>query len=132
MVSAIGLLIGRLLFGGVIAFMGLNHFQDVEGLTAYAEAKGLPVPRATVVASGIALVAGGVGIAIGAFAVVAGLLVAGFLLIAAVTMHDFWAVEDTQTEMTQFLKNVALAGGAIAIAATATDPWSYAIGIGLV
>lgn len=39
-----------------------------------------------------------------------------FLLGSAVGMHDFWTLGDPQeqqAEMTQFLKNVTLAGGAI-------------------
>lgn len=38
-------------------------------------------------------------------------------------MHAFWAVDDPeqkQTEMTQFLKNVALAGGALMLFAIGT------------
>ncbi|MFC6726490.1 DoxX family membrane protein, partial [Halobium palmae] len=52
------LLVARLLFGGVLAFMGLNHFTDVDGMAGYAEAKGLPAPRFGVVASGAVLVLG--------------------------------------------------------------------------
>ena len=47
------LLLGRLLFGGVLAFMGLNHFMNVEEMTGYAEFKGLPAPRFSVIASGL-------------------------------------------------------------------------------
>jgi len=43
-------------------------------------------------------------------------LLIGFLVSAALVMHDFWAAEDAQvrqTEMAQFMKNVALAGAAL-------------------
>jgi putative oxidoreductase len=55
-----------------------------------------------------------------------------FLPIAAVTMHDFWAVPDEQqqTEMTQFLKNIAMTGGALAFLAVSGVDWPYALGIG--
>jgi putative oxidoreductase len=57
-----------------------------------------------------------------------------FLLISAVVMHDFWTVEDEQqqqTEMTQFLKNVVMAGAALAFLALASTPWPYALDLGV-
>lgn len=131
--AALGLLGGRVLFGGVLAFMGLNHFLQLEEMAGYAEYKGLPAPTFSVVASGILLVLGGVALVVGALPVVGGLALAGFLLVSAVTMHDFWAVpeEEQQDEMTGFLKNVALAGGAIAFAAVGTLSWEYALDISI-
>jgi hypothetical protein len=41
-------LLFRLLFGGVIAFMGLNHFLNGEDMIAYARMKGLPAPSLAV------------------------------------------------------------------------------------
>ncbi|WP_436926922.1 DoxX family protein [Halosimplex amylolyticum] len=129
----VAFLVARLLFGGVIAFMGFNHFSGVEGMAGYAEAKGIPAPTFSVVASGVILVLGGLGLALGAAPVLAAGAVATFLLVSAVTMHDFWAVPDEQTQdqLTQFLKNVALAGGALAFLALGGQAWPYAVGVGL-
>lgn len=127
-------LIGRLLFGGVLAFMGLNHFLDVDTMAGYAEFKGLPAPRFSVIASGVLLVLGGVGVAIGLYPVLAAGGLAVFLLVSAVTMHDFWAVDDPeqrQSELTGFLKNVYGAGAAFALLAIGGTSWPYAVGIGL-
>lgn len=126
-------LVARILFGGVLAFMGLNHFQQLEEMTGYAEFKGAPAPKLSVVVSGALLVLGGLGIVVGVFPLVSALAVAGFLVISALMMHDFWAVdeEDQQDEMTHFLKNIVIAGGALAIAAIATQSWAYSLGIGL-
>ena len=127
-------LLARLLFGGVVAFMGLNHFLNAEQMTGYAEMKGLPVPGFSVLASGAMLVLGGLSIISGAFVVLGAGAVALFLLVAAVTMHDFWRVEDAerqQTEMTQFLKNVTMAGAALAFLALAGAPWQYALDVGV-
>lgn len=126
-------LAARVLFGGVLAFMGLNHFQQVDGMAGYARQKGLPAPRLSVLLSGGLLVFAGLGVATGAFRVLAGFALATFLLVSAVTMHDFWAVPDDQVqdELTGFLKNVALAGGALGIAAVGTSTWAYSAGISL-
>lgn len=127
------LVAARVLFGGVIAFMGLNHFLQREQMTGYAEFKGVPAPKLAVVASGTLLVLGGLGIVTGAFPLISGLVVAGFLIVSAATMHNFWAVdsEEQQTELTQFLKNIVIAGGALAFASLATQTWAYSLGIGL-
>lgn len=126
-------LLARLLFGAVLVFIGLNHFRSIEGLAGYAEMKGLPAPTFSVVASGVVLVLGGVGIVLGVAPVLAAGALAAFLLASAVTMHDFWAVpeDQTQDERTQFLKNVALAGCALAFLALGGQAWPYAMDVGL-
>jgi uncharacterized membrane protein YphA (DoxX/SURF4 family) len=126
-------LLGRVLFGGVLAFTGLNHFIEADGMIPYAESKGLPAPAAAVYGSGGLLVASGVAIIAGVYPILAAGALATFLLVAAVTMHNFWAApeEQQQTEMTQFLKNVGLAGGAIAVLAVSGTAWPYSLGLAI-
>lgn len=126
-------LAARVLFGGTLAFMGLSHFMQLDEMTEYAGYKGLPAPKVMVAGSGALLALGGLGLIVGVAPVIAGAGLGAFLLVAAVTMHNFWAVpeEDQQTEMTQFLKNIALTGGALAFAALGTTEWEYALDIGL-
>ncbi|MFC4552498.1 MULTISPECIES: DoxX family protein [Halorussus] len=127
------LVAARVLFGAVVAFTGLNHFTQTEGMTGYARHKGLPAPKLSVLGSGALLVLGGIGIFVGAFPVVSALAVGVFLVVSALLMHDFWAVpeDQQQDEMNQFLKNVAMAGGALAIAALGLQGWALGLGIGL-
>jgi len=126
-------LLGRLGFGLVLAFMGLNHFLDADAMTGYADAKGLPAPGAAVLGSGGLLLFGGLGIALGAFPALAAGGLALFLLVSAVTMHDFWAAPEgeVQAELTDFLKNVGLAAGALGFLALAGTAWPYAVGVSL-
>ena len=125
-------LLARLLFGGVLAFTGLNHFTDTDSMAGYAEFKGLPAPRASVLLSGGLLIFGGLSLVAGVYPTIGAGALAVFLLASGVTMHDFWAVdEDVQTEMTQFLKNVYGTGAAVAFLVAASVPWPYALNIGL-
>jgi len=55
-------LVARILFGVILAFMGLNHFMQLDQMSQYASFKGLPAPQLSVIASGAVLAAGGVGI----------------------------------------------------------------------
>ena len=52
-------LIGRLLFGGLFLFNGINHFQNRAAMTGYAGYKGVPMPSLAIVGSGLWLVASG-------------------------------------------------------------------------
>jgi len=132
--SAEVFLLARVLFGGVLAFMGLNHFMNTDDMVGYAQFKGMPAPRLSVLASGGLLVFAGLGIAVGAFPVLSGFALALFLLVSAVLFHDFWSMDDPeeqQNEMTSFLKNVFGAAGALAFAALAGAAWPYSVGLAL-
>jgi putative oxidoreductase len=132
-VEGIALLVGRVLLGGVLAFMGINHFLQTDGMAGYAEAKGVPFPRAAVLFSGGQLAFGGILLAVGAYPAIAAGALASFFLVVTPTMHDFWAAPDDQKqdEMTGFLKNVGLLGASLLVLALAGQDWAYAAGIGL-
>lgn len=131
--AGVVLLVARVLFGGVLAFMGLNHFMQPDELAGYADAKGLPAPAIMVYGSGLLLVVGGLAIVAGVYPAAGAAAVAAFLLASALTVHNFWAVPDDQQQeqLTHFLKNVALAGAALAFAAIAGQEWAYSVGLGL-
>jgi uncharacterized membrane protein YphA (DoxX/SURF4 family) len=131
--TAVVFLLARLLFGGVLAFMGLNHFMNSEEMAGYAEFKGLPAPTFSVLASGGLLVFGGLSVVTGVVPAIGAGALALFLFVSAVTMHDFWSMEgeEAQNEMTSFLKNLFGAAGALAFLAVAGTPWPYAVGLGI-
>jgi len=112
------ILIGRILFGGFFLMSGINHFTKLEAMTGYAKYKKLPAAKLGVLISGLMLVIGGIYIVLGYYADLGALLLAIFLVLAAVIFHNFWAETDAtakQTEMMAFMKDIALAGGALVI-----------------
>ena len=123
--------LARVLFGGILAFMGLNHFLNLESMAGYAEFKGLPAPRASVLLSGGLLVFGGLSLIVGVFPAIGAGALAVFLLVSAVKMHDFWNAEgeQAQNEMTSFLKNVYGAGAALLFLAVSAAQWPYALNV---
>lgn len=129
--AGVAFLLARLAFGLTLAFMGLNHFMDADAMTGYAQHKGLPAPKAMVLLSGGMLIFGGLGIAAGAFPVLASGALAVFFLVATPKMHDFWNAEDQQGEMTHFLKNVALLAGSLAFLALGGADWALAANLGV-
>lgn len=128
------LLLGaRVLFGGLLAFQGLNHFLQHEQMTGYAEMKGVPLPGVGVVASGLILVGGGLGIVLGVFPAIAAGALAVFFVVTTPLMHDFWAVDDEQVqdEMIHFIKNAELLGASLLFLAVSGTEWAYSAGVGL-
>jgi len=127
-------LLGRLLFGGVLAFMGPNHFLDAESLVAYAEAKGVPAAAVAVPFSGGQLLCGGLAVALRTFPALGAGALSVFLLAVTPVMHDFWnhSGEERQSELVNALKNAALLGASLVLLALSGAPWPYALGIGVV
>ena len=124
-------LIGRILFSMLFIMGGLNHFMKRADMTAYAASRGAPMPPVTVVLTGVLAVAGGIMVMLGWRRFIgAGLLVL-FLFLTAIFMHNFWKDTDPmvrQNEMTQFMKNMALAGAALFIAYYGASDWPMAVG----
>ena len=110
------IVIGRILFGGFFLMSGINHFAKLEAMTGYAKYKKLPAAKLGVLISGLRLVIGGITIILGYYADLGALLLAIFLVLAAVIFHNFWKETDAtakQNEMLGFMKDMALAGAAL-------------------
>jgi uncharacterized membrane protein YphA (DoxX/SURF4 family) len=109
-------LIGRLLFGALFISAGIAHVTDKGAMAGYAESRGVKPGRPAVLASGVVILVGAVLIILGIWIDVGAILVALFVLSTAVLMHAFWKESDAQArqlEMTQFMKDMALCGGAL-------------------
>jgi putative oxidoreductase len=109
-------LLGRLLFGGMLAAAAINSFRDIDGQIAYAESKNIEYANYLVPFTSGMLVFGSVGIALWRFPRLAAGAVVTFLAGVTPTMHDFWnAPEETkQNELNHFIKNGAMLGAALA------------------
>jgi putative oxidoreductase len=108
-------LLGRLVFGGFFVYNGINHLRQREALAQYAGAKNVPQPEAAVVASGVAILAGGASLVLGLKPRLGTLPITAFLAIVSPMMHDFWNADpqSKQNEMIHFSKNMALLGAAL-------------------
>src|SRR5436309_14035691 len=110
--------LGRLIFGGFFAYSGINHLQNTAAMAQYAGAKGVPAPQQAVQATGAMLLAGGLSIIAGLKPRQGLALITAFLVPVSLQMHRFWEERDPeqrQTELIQFMKNMALVGDALAL-----------------
>lgn len=108
-------LAGRILFGGFFLMMGMNHFMKRRMLAGYAQSKGVPAPGVAVFLTGLLLTMGGLGVIFDIYTNTALWLLVIFLVPTSFMMHKFWSVAPDQkmVEMTNFMKNMALAGAAL-------------------
>lgn len=109
--------IARVLFGAVLAFMATDNLRNLEGRVQYAEMKNAPAPSFSVPAISGGLLFGGIGIALWRVPAASAAAIAGFFASVTPVMHDFWNVDDPeekQQQITDFSKNTALLGAALA------------------
>jgi uncharacterized membrane protein YphA (DoxX/SURF4 family) len=124
--------LGRLIFGGFFLYNGINHFLQYKTLAPYARSKQVPFPEVAVLSSGALLVAGGTSLLLGLRPKWGAAAVIAFLGGVSPVMHDFWndaSPEARQANEIHFMKNAALLGGALALAAI-DEPWPLSIPVG--
>jgi putative oxidoreductase len=110
-------LIGRILYVVIFVSAGPTMHLSRQGVE-YARGYGAPAPELLVPLSGIAILVGGLSVALGIWADLGALLILGFLVSITPIMHAFWKEQDEQMRAIQqamFMKNTALAGAALII-----------------
>jgi uncharacterized membrane protein YphA (DoxX/SURF4 family) len=118
MVMDIVLLVGRILFALIFINSGIAHFTKNAAMTGYAQYKKVPMAKLAVYVSGAMILLGGLYIALGFYADLGALLIAAFLIPAALIFHTFWKETDAtakQNETIAFFKDLSLAGAALII-----------------
>lgn len=104
-----------------------NHFKHIDGMTGYAQSKGVPSARSAVFVGGILLMLGGLGLVFGIAPEAAITLLLIFLVPVTLKMHAYWKETEPNARMSehiQFWKNVALIGALLMLFAIDT-PWVY-------
>jgi putative oxidoreductase len=107
--------VGRLLYGGVLAYMAVDGFLSNEKRVEVAREKGVPVPELLVpFTTGMLLVAS-IGLVCWRYPRASAGAVIVFFLGTTPKIHDFWTMkgEERQANKINFCKNLALLGGAV-------------------
>lgn len=121
-------LIGRILYAFLFLGSAFGHLTKTDDMSGYATSRGIPAARVLVLVSGVQILLGGLMVLFGVWGDLGSLLLALFLLAAALLVHAFWKEGEPmakQMEMIQFNKDVALAGAALAFF------WIFQNGVGL-
>ena len=110
---------GRLLLAAIFLQSGIGKISGYAGTQGYMESAGVPGLLLPLV---IALeIVGAIAVIVGFRTRIAALLLAGFTVLAALLFH--WQPGD-QMQLIQFMKNLAIAGGFLVLAARGAGDWS--------
>ena len=112
-------LVGRILFVMVFVFSGatIHLLQGRQGIQ-YAKMYGVPLAEVGVPLTGVMAVVGGLSVGLGLWGDLGALLIAAFLVLITPLMHAFWRETEPvqqQAQMSNFMKNTALLGGALVL-----------------
>ena len=114
-----GALLARVFMAAIFIIAGLGKLGDVQGFAGYMASGGVPAFLAWPVV--LFEILGGLALLLGFQTFIVALALAGFSLLSGLLYHF---VPADQMQMTIFFKNVAMAGGYIAIALLGAGPLS--------
>ena len=112
-------LAGRILLGLIFVLSGFGKIAGFDHTVGYIAANGLPFPALLAVLTIGVELGGGLALAAGIYARQAALVLAAFTLLTAFIFHNFWAAPAAEHlgQQINFLKNLAIAGGMLVLAA---------------
>lgn len=111
----VGLLAARLGVGAIFLVSGLGKLAAWGGTAAYAASQGVP-PALLAAATALEL-AGALSLLLGLRARLGATALLAFLVPVTLVFHAFWAAPAAQAQLQtiQFLKNVSIGGGLVAV-----------------
>lgn len=115
-------LLARILFAAIFLASGIGHLTQTAAMTGYAQYKGVPAAKFSVLASGVLMLAGALSVVLGIWGDLGSLLLAAAIAPIPFLMHRYWNEdgEAKMTEQVQFNKTLSLVGGAVALFALFT------------
>jgi putative oxidoreductase len=104
-----------------------NKIPQFKQTAEYMQAEGVPNPKLALFGAIGLLLLGGLSVVAGAWTRIGALFLFVFLAAATFYFHDFWRFTDPgqqQLQTIQFMKNLAIGGGLLSLAAFGGGPWS--------
>lgn len=119
-------LVGRVLLSLIFVAIAVGKITGWTGFSEYMGTRHLVAIPVLLTLSMAVEFAGGISVLIGWRARSAALLLLVYLIPVTAIFHNFWAAQgmEAQIEMMNFLKNVAIMGGLLLIAAFGAGPYS--------
>ena len=128
-------LVARLLLAAIFVVSAVaNKIPQFQATAAYMASEGVPNPKFALFGAIGLLLLGGLSVVLGAWTRIGAAFLLAFLLAATYYFHDFWTFADAgqrQLQTIQFMKNMSIAGGLLAIIAFGGGPWSIDGWIGM-
>lgn len=115
------LLIARILMAYIFIVSGFGKFGAIEGTAGYISSVGLPAGVALAWLSAIFETVAGIALLVGFRTKEAAWLMAAFCVVSGALFHY---EPGNQMQMISFMKNLALAGGFLALSVAGPGAWS--------
>jgi putative oxidoreductase len=112
-------LVARVLLAWMFLVAGYGKIGGFEGTVGYIASKGLPLPQLVAVGTIVLEIVAALALIVGYKARWAALALALFTVLATLIFHNYWAMPEAQqrTQELMFLKNLAVTGGMLMVAA---------------
>lgn len=113
------LLVSRVLIAGVFLVFGIRKLMAVAGTAGYFTKLGLPMADVVVWLVILIEVGGALLLIVGWQTRLVAWIMAAFVIVATLAAHRYWEFEAAQYvgQLTNFMKNLAITGGLLMIAA---------------
>ena len=118
--------LARFFLAAIFVASGFGKIADFSGTQGYMASVGMPATALFLVGAILVEVLGGLALIVGYRARLAAIALVGFLVPATLLFHAFWAAppEAAQMQMISFMKNLALIGGLLFVAASGAGAYS--------
>jgi len=121
-------LLGRLMIAAIFLASAIgNKILQFKATADYMQQEGVPLPTLALVGAIGLLLLGGLSLILGAWTRIGAFFLLVFIAAATYYFHDFWKFADPtqrQLQTIQFMKNLAIGGGLLMLAAYGPGPWS--------
>lgn len=119
-------LTGRALLSAIFITSGFSKIGGFAATAGYMTSKGLPFAEFLLVATIAIELGGGLMLLLGWHARLAAITIFLFLIPVTFIFHGFWNVgpDEMQGQMIHFMKNLAIMGGMLMVAAHGPGPYS--------
>jgi putative oxidoreductase len=121
-------LLARLMIAAIFLASAVgNKIPQFQATANYMQTEGVPNPKLALFGAIGLLLLGGVSVVAGAWTRIGALFLLVFLAAATFYFHDFWKFADPtqrQLQTIQFMKNLAIGGGLLALIAYGGGAWS--------
>jgi putative oxidoreductase len=121
-------LLARLMIAAIFLASAIgNKIPQFQATASYMQTEGVPNPKLALFGAIGLLLLGGLSVVLGAWTRIGSLFLLVFLAAATFYFHDFWKFADPtqrQLQTIQFMKNLAIGGGLLALISYGGGAWS--------
>lgn len=118
--------VARVLFAALFFLAGMGKLTDPSMYQQYMAAKGLTMVTPLIYLSAAIEIFGAIFLLLGYWTRTVATILALFLLIVTLVMHNFWALDPKESaeQLVEFLKNLGIIGGLLYVISSGPGHWA--------